>query len=84
MSGNVPYAEYKSEMGIYRAIHNKQPPKRPAVLSHTDQRSDPMWSLLLECWDHDPSVRPDASSVKELVGSGLPPCLIASAEPTSA
>ena len=67
ITGNVPYSEYRTEMGIYRAIHSKQPPRRPAMLSGPEKRADMMWSLLLECWDHDPHVRPDATTVLKLV-----------------
>ncbi|KAF8593042.1 hypothetical protein BDV93DRAFT_294419 [Ceratobasidium sp. AG-I] len=67
ITGAVPYSEYRTDMGIYRAIHNKQFPRRPAELSGPDERAEMMWLLLLECWDYDPTARPDAAAVLELL-----------------
>lgn len=63
----MPYAEYRSDMGIYRAMHAKTPPKRPKELPATEEKVERMWTLLLTCWDHDPSARPEAASVVALV-----------------
>ncbi|KAF8603424.1 hypothetical protein BDV93DRAFT_162602 [Ceratobasidium sp. AG-I] len=60
-------------MGIYRAIHGKQPPRRPAQLSDPEERAEMMWSLLLKCWDHDPVARPDAATILELLKFERPP-----------
>lgn len=65
----MPYAEYRSDMGIYRALDRKVPPKRPTEFPGTDDRATAMWQLLLQCWDHDPSARPETSAVMTLVGS---------------
>lgn len=62
-TGAVPYVEYRSDFGVYGAIHQKQPPRRPTELSVNEERPEITWSLLLECWDHDPSARPDATAV---------------------
>lgn len=47
-------------MAIYRAIDKKKPPKRPQELAQEDEKANQMWDLLLKCWDHDPTARPDA------------------------
>ena len=62
-TGAIPYSEYRNDVGVYRAIDRKQPPRQPQVLTGPDPRATPMWNILLKCWDHDPSVRPDAPSV---------------------
>lgn len=67
ISGNVPYAEYQSDMGIYRAIHAKKPPKRPKEIGVRTEIATPLWELLLRCWDHDPSARPNAVSSFRMV-----------------
>jgi hypothetical protein len=69
ITGAVPYFEYKSDVGIYRAIDKKQPPRRPKVLPGPEERAVRMWDLLLRCWDHDPSARPDALLVLESVSA---------------
>ncbi|KAG8679482.1 hypothetical protein FRC08_016956, partial [Ceratobasidium sp. 394] len=59
MTGRVPYAEFKVDRAIIRALDKKQFPNRPQELSsHT-----PLWSLLEACWNHDPEGRPASSSV---------------------
>lgn len=63
ISGNVPYQEFQSEFSIYRALDKKQFPKRPQELPESDARATKMWALLVQCWDHDPDARPDATSV---------------------
>ncbi|KAF8594402.1 WD40 repeat-like protein [Ceratobasidium sp. AG-I] len=63
MSGDVPYHYYQRDVTIYGALNKRQPPKCPQVLSEPDGRSSYVWNLLLACWDHDPSARPDASSI---------------------
>ncbi|KAF8596178.1 kinase-like protein, partial [Ceratobasidium sp. AG-I] len=63
ISGEVPYAEYRNDMGIYRAIDRKQVPNRPAQLLVPDERARQMWALLITCWDHDPAIRPRVSTV---------------------
>ncbi|KAF8599438.1 hypothetical protein BDV93DRAFT_590957 [Ceratobasidium sp. AG-I] len=63
ISGNVPYYQYAFDVAIFHALSKKQPPKRPQELSGSDERSTHMWTIFLQCWDHDPSARPNASSV---------------------
>ncbi|KAF8593840.1 WD40 repeat-like protein [Ceratobasidium sp. AG-I] len=67
ITGNVPYAEYRSDMGIYRAISRKKPPKQQKELSLPEPQIKPVWDLLMNCWNHDPSSRPDAASVLALL-----------------
>lgn len=74
----MPYAEYRSNMGVLRAMGNKQFPRRPAELSGHDTRSDMMWRILVVCWDHDPNIRPVAPAVLELVRTERAPGFCAS------
>ena len=59
-------------MGIYRAIHNKEPPRRPLELSGPGEGAEMMWALLVKCWDYDLTARPEATMVLELVRCGKP------------
>jgi len=63
VSGKVPYSEYKNDVAIIRALDRKRPPMRPKELPCPNERADAIWTLLLQCWDHDPVSRPDALSV---------------------
>ncbi|KAF8602308.1 kinase-like protein [Ceratobasidium sp. AG-I] len=67
ISGRVPYAEYRRDQGIYRALNKKRPPTRPEELANTDRRANEMWILLLSCWDHDPAARPAAATILSLL-----------------
>ncbi|KAG9116812.1 hypothetical protein FRC07_007440 [Ceratobasidium sp. 392] len=58
VTGRVPYAEYKVDRTIIRALDKMQFPNRPKEVS-----SEWMWSLFEACWDHDPEARPPASWV---------------------
>ncbi|KAF8597459.1 kinase-like protein [Ceratobasidium sp. AG-I] len=62
-TGSLPYAEFRQDFSVIRAIDKKQTPKRPKILSGPESRANTMWELLLRCWDHDPSARPDAAMV---------------------
>lgn len=67
ISGKVPYHQFLYDVAIIRALDRKEPPRRPEQLSGPDERLARTWALLLACWDHDPSARPDASAVLETV-----------------
>lgn len=56
MTGKLPYITFNSDMGVIKAIWGgatpspEDYPELPA--------SDPLWSVMRECWDEDPSQRP--------------------------
>ncbi|KAF8596165.1 kinase-like protein [Ceratobasidium sp. AG-I] len=62
-TGKVPYAEYGRDGPIYSALTNKQPPARPIILMSPTTQADEMWNLLRSCWNHNPTLRPNALSV---------------------
>ncbi|KAG9120002.1 hypothetical protein FRC07_004685, partial [Ceratobasidium sp. 392] len=63
ITGKLPYAEYRFDTAIIRALDRRQLPNRPKELSAHDTLEDWMWSLLKTCWEHDPMARPLASLV---------------------
>ncbi|KAF8709181.1 Protein tyrosine kinase, partial [Rhizoctonia solani] len=67
ITAEIPYIEC-SQGAIYKVKDRKRHPNRPQGLLGSD-RSDAMWSLLVQCWDHDPSARPTAREVLEKVRS---------------
>jgi hypothetical protein len=56
--GQISYAEYRHDNGMYRALDKKKPPARPVQFAGGTEREVQMWTLLLRCWDHDPAARP--------------------------
>ncbi|KAG8717929.1 hypothetical protein FRC09_013430 [Ceratobasidium sp. 395] len=63
VTGKVPYAEYKVDRAIIRALDKKQFPKCPKEFMFEDGPENWMWLLLQTCWDHDPKARPPASFI---------------------
>ncbi|KAG8728025.1 hypothetical protein FRC12_022092, partial [Ceratobasidium sp. 428] len=62
-TGKVPYAEYRFDTAIVRALDRRQLPYRPKELSNSGPQEDWIWSLLKLCWEHDPLLRPLASEM---------------------
>ncbi|KAJ1308940.1 hypothetical protein OPQ81_004623 [Rhizoctonia solani] len=60
LTTQVPYAEYSHDGAIYKAKDKKKYPNRPQELLG-NERSDAMWTLLVRCWNNDPSLRPSAT-----------------------
>ncbi|KDN41298.1 hypothetical protein RSAG8_07567, partial [Rhizoctonia solani AG-8 WAC10335] len=73
ISGESPYAEYRRDFGVLKALWDKKPPKRPEVLSESNSKQDKIWRLLVECWNHDHTARPDAQAVLELLQAETKP-----------
>lgn len=73
---NIPYAEYQSDMGIYRAVDKQFTPKRPKKLLATEEEGERMRALLQRYWDHTPSNLPEAAAVliEENCSSRLQSC----------
>ncbi|KAF8593515.1 kinase-like protein [Ceratobasidium sp. AG-I] len=63
VTGKVPYSEYLQDLGIIRALDKNKPPVRPAEFASANEQANAVWTLLLQCWDHDPAMRPGASFV---------------------
>lgn len=72
-TNTVPYAEYRTDGGVYGAIKRKQVPRKPGELSGTDEPTVRMWGILVECWDHNPAARPNAATVLRRVRTNLAP-----------
>ncbi|CAE6446683.1 unnamed protein product [Rhizoctonia solani] len=71
ISGSIPYREVRSHVRTMCKIMNGIPPKRPEAISKDDTRADVLWPLLLKCWSYDPSKRPAASDVLEMMNALL-------------
>ncbi|CAE6503473.1 unnamed protein product [Rhizoctonia solani] len=64
ITGQVPYAECSHDGAIYKAKDKNKHPNRPQELIGGG-RGDAMWALLVQCWNHDPLVRPTAAEFLE-------------------
>ncbi|CAE6537319.1 unnamed protein product [Rhizoctonia solani] len=66
-SGSIPYRDVHLSFALLNRIMNGTPPNRPEELAKDDTRADVLWPLLLKCWSYDPSKRPAASDVLEVM-----------------
>lgn len=61
MTGKLPYHWLRQESTVVATVQEGHRPERdrclPAVFS------DPLWFLLVDCWDKDPLRRPEISTV---------------------
>lgn len=62
-------------MAIYGALYRKQLPRRPSELPEENKKTSRMWELLVKCWDHDLSIRPDAGDIAPAVSKARPEML---------
>ncbi|KAF9267925.1 kinase-like protein [Marasmius fiardii PR-910] len=58
-TGNVPFHGLKDGAVILAVVYEKRHPPRPNMSSLTDE----MWNIMVECWMHDPLLRPAAAKV---------------------
>ncbi|KEP45048.1 tyrosine kinase domain protein [Rhizoctonia solani 123E] len=67
ISGLEPYHDVQAIQFVIANIMRGIPPNRPAQLSDDIGRADRLWALLENCWAFDPSTRPTASHVLEVM-----------------
>ncbi|QRV78830.1 kinase domain protein [Ceratobasidium sp. AG-Ba] len=71
VSGEIPYHECKSNVGVVMMITRGKTPLRPTqMLSHT-RFGDVRWALLSQCWAMRPSDRPTATQARGVIRSLL-------------
>ncbi|CAE6497077.1 unnamed protein product [Rhizoctonia solani] len=71
-TGRCPYAEYRDNNRVLRALLEKRLPKCPKeIYEFGDGRS--LWDLLISCWNHNPTARPGAQSVLQLLKLEIEP-----------
>ncbi|KAF9644226.1 kinase-like protein [Thelephora ganbajun] len=66
-TGAVMFSD-KPILGAMSAVVQGERPPRPAHRAFTDN----LWTLMQRCWDHDPSLRPQASEVLEILAMSVP------------
>src|ERR1700761_1939004 len=80
LSGNVPFASLRNDLGVSINVTNKQRPTRDILPTH----SDDIWKIINECWAHEPNDRPSTGAVLRSVREATiqRPSLTASTEAT--
>ena len=63
MTGEVPFAELRSEKSVLDHAKKGKRPRRPKKYLVHRGLDDRLWNLISQCWNHDPLARPSASSV---------------------
>jgi hypothetical protein len=62
LSGDIPYADVRSEFKVMKMVINGQFPTRSALAIPFEAEKE-MWELLEECWIYQANRRPSASWV---------------------
>ncbi|ELU40329.1 protein tyrosine kinase domain-containing protein [Rhizoctonia solani AG-1 IA] len=70
ITGSHPYSEYGDHQ-LYFKLANKEHPKRSKEHFPETDKGGRMWSILLQCWDFDPTLRPTADQILASVGVTL-------------
>ncbi|KAG8720610.1 hypothetical protein FRC09_009274 [Ceratobasidium sp. 395] len=65
VTGQPPYAEYRTDAWVTRIVIDGTPPNRPAQLSGGSRFGDERWVMLSECWRKQPKSRPAAIEVQK-------------------
>ncbi|KAJ1302638.1 hypothetical protein OPQ81_002955 [Rhizoctonia solani] len=65
ITNNYPYSECNHDTQILLKHIRKEHPMRPTEHFPEDKRGHGMWNLLVQCWDHDPALRPTADNALE-------------------
>ncbi|CAE7097919.1 unnamed protein product [Rhizoctonia solani] len=69
-TGDVPYAERRSDGAVVTAVITGTLPNRPVQHIKDDEHGNRVWKLLSDCWSRDPSNRPSAGQVLQVLESG--------------
>jgi len=63
-SGDVPFANIKRDIAVFREIDNGILPKHPGPVAVSRGLSDAIWKILQKCWERKPAMRPSITEVK--------------------
>ncbi|CAE7102572.1 unnamed protein product [Rhizoctonia solani] len=61
-TGDVPFPDRRTDIGVIRAVDKGTLPTRPTALGK-DRKGNMMWSLMLSCWSRGASERPSSEHV---------------------
>ncbi|CAE6511723.1 unnamed protein product [Rhizoctonia solani] len=70
-TGDVPYPNCRTEIGIIRTVERGTLPDRPTPYLGNDRKGDMMWHLLLSCWRREVRERPSSGEVFDTVSCYL-------------
>ncbi|CAE6493226.1 unnamed protein product [Rhizoctonia solani] len=66
-TGKLPYDDKKEHTIIYLVVVKKEVPDRPEKMFFRSESRDQLWELLLRCWSFEPTARPSAVEVTEVM-----------------
>ncbi|CAE6526580.1 unnamed protein product [Rhizoctonia solani] len=69
-TGDIPYANIKNDQAIMKHIFSNKLPTRPEKFPHEDiHLGDAIWNVLTTCWSYQPTDRPTAVGVEQIMDS---------------
>ncbi|CAE7220032.1 unnamed protein product [Rhizoctonia solani] len=69
-TGQVPYSDRRLDAAVILAVMRGTLPVRPVQHLKDNEQGNRIWKLLLECWSRNPSERPSAGRVVQVLESG--------------
>ncbi|QRV97348.1 Tyrosine kinase domain protein [Ceratobasidium sp. AG-Ba] len=67
LTSKMPYHEYKGDFQATVAAIKGIPPIRPSEMGPSTPLHDKRWHLMMQCWNQQPSLRPSAAGIKDMV-----------------
>ncbi|CUA67525.1 Vegetative incompatibility protein HET-E-1 [Podospora anserina] [Rhizoctonia solani] len=68
-TGDVPYPDRRTDIGVIRTVERGILPTRPTKLDGENQKDNMVWKLLVQCWAREPGDRPSSGQVFETLVS---------------
>ena len=70
-SGNIPFHDLTNDYRIMMAVtfEGRRPPRPSHNLANVRGLKDPIWSIIEECWDSDPKLRPSSDRIVQRLQS---------------
>ncbi|KAJ7091357.1 kinase-like domain-containing protein [Mycena belliarum] len=69
-TGKPPFSDISHDAAVMLRVIAKERPPRPCDVSGRTTMSDALWTLVQQCWSHDPAERPSMAWVLELMQDG--------------
>ncbi|CUA68030.1 putative WD repeat-containing protein alr3466 [Nostoc sp, PCC 7120] [Rhizoctonia solani] len=66
-SGDVPYSDCRTDIGVIRAVERGALPSRPMEQLQNNWKGESMWKLLLQCWTREYNDRPSSEQVVDML-----------------
>ncbi|CAE6540798.1 unnamed protein product [Rhizoctonia solani] len=82
ITGTMPYAGAKDPAILFNVVAGKTPARLETHIPTGMEQADRLWSIITRCWAYDPSERPKAGEVRNIMASITPQGLLLTPSPS--